>query len=102
MKKIEYVKLRSKERREMKIKINEDMNEKRVIEEEGVMVMSEEDEVSKDISKMRIGIINMMKKKVKKEKKIESIIGEKKIKVEMKIVRMKKKVERKKKEEKMI
>ena len=48
----------------MPIKIPDDLPASRVLEEEGVMVMTEADAVRQDIRPLRIGLLNLMPNKI--------------------------------------
>ena len=72
----------------MPIKIPDDLPASRVLEQEGVMVMSEADAVRQDIRPLRIGLLNLMPNKINTETQLARLIGATPLQVELTLVRI--------------
>ncbi len=79
---------RYEERREVPIKIPDDLPARRTLEAEGVVVMRETDAVRQDIRPMRIGLLNLMPNKIGTETQLARLLGATPLQVEMTLVRM--------------
>ena len=67
----------------MPIKIPNDLPARRVLEEEGVEVISEFDAVRQDIRPLRIALLNLMPDKIRTETQIARVVGSTPLQVEM-------------------
>lgn len=72
----------------MPIKIPDDLPASRVLEEEGVMVMTEADAIRQDIRPLRIGLLNLMPNKINTETQLARLIGSTPLQVELTLVRL--------------
>lgn len=76
------------DRRDVPIKIPDDLPARRTLEGEGVMVMGERDAVRQDIRPMRIGLLNLMPNKIRTETQLARLLGATPLQVELTLVRM--------------
>jgi len=67
----------------MPIKIPNDLPARRVLEEEGVEVISEFDAVHQDIRPLRVALLNLMPDKIRTETQIARVVGSTPLQVEM-------------------
>ena len=67
----------------MPIKIPNDLPARRILEEEGVEVISEFDAVRQDIRPLRIALLNLMPDKIRTETQIARVVGSTPLQVEM-------------------
>ncbi len=67
----------------MPIKIPNDLPARRILEEEGVAVISEFDAVRQDIRPLRIAMLNLMPDKIRTETQIARVVGSTPLQVEM-------------------
>ena len=67
----------------MPIKIHNDLPARRILEEEGVMVIRETDAIRQDIRPLRIALLNLMPNKIRTEAQIARLIGSTPLQVEM-------------------
>jgi homoserine O-succinyltransferase len=65
------------------IKIHNDLPARRILEEEGVMVIRETDAIRQDIRPLRIALLNLMPNKIRTEAQIARLIGSTPLQVEM-------------------
>ena len=72
----------------MPIKIPADLPAHDVLTREGVMVMSEETALRQDIRPLRIGLVNLMPKKVQTETQLARLIGATPLQIELTLIRM--------------
>lgn len=72
----------------MPIKIPSDLPAYDVLTNEGVMVMSEEDADRQDIRPLRIGLLNLMPKKIQTENQFARLIGATPLQIELSLIRM--------------
>jgi hypothetical protein len=79
---------RKEDRREMPIKIPDDLPARRTLEAEGVMVMRETDAVRQDIRPLRIGLLNLMPNKIRTETQLARLLGATPLQVELTLVRI--------------
>ena len=59
----------------MPIKIPQDLPAFDILDQEGVMVMSEDQAARQDIRALRIGLLNLMPKKIQTETQFARLIG---------------------------
>jgi len=72
----------------MPIKIPEDLPAHEVLKREGVMVMSENLAARQDIRPLRIGLLNLMPKKIQTETQFARLIGATPLQIELSLIRM--------------
>ncbi|PJE25944.1 homoserine O-succinyltransferase [Pseudooceanicola antarcticus] len=72
----------------MPIKIPEDLPAYDVLTREGVMVMSEDQAARQDIRPLRIGLLNLMPKKIQTENQFCRLIGATPLQIELSLIRM--------------
>ena len=72
----------------MPIRIPDDLPARATLDAEGVMVMSETDAVRQDIRPMRIGLLNLMPKKIVTETQIARLLGATPLQVELTLVKI--------------
>ena len=72
----------------MPIKIPDTLPAHDVLKREGVMVMSEETAIHQDIRPLRIGLVNLMPKKIQTETQLARLIGAGPLQIELTLIRM--------------
>ncbi len=72
----------------MPIKLPEDLPAYSVLSEEGVMVMSETQAARQDIRPLRIGLLNLMPKKIQTENQFARLIGATPLQIDLSLIRM--------------
>ncbi|UZD91961.1 homoserine O-acetyltransferase MetA [Cognatishimia activa] len=72
----------------MPIKLPSDLPAFDVLSREGVMVMSERDAARQDIRPLRIGLLNLMPKKIQTENQFARLIGATALQIELTLIRM--------------
>ena len=72
----------------MPIKIPADLPAYDVLTREGVMVMSEDQAARQDIRPLRIGLLNLMPKKIQTENQFARLIGATPLQIELNLIRM--------------
>ncbi len=72
----------------MPIKIPDDLPARATLEQEGVMVMTEELADRQDIRPLRIGMLNLMPNKIRTEAQFARLVGATPLQVELSLVRM--------------
>jgi homoserine O-succinyltransferase len=72
----------------MPIKIPADLPAYDVLTREGVMVMSEDQAARQDIRPLRIGLLNLMPKKIQTETQFSRLIGATPLQIELSLIRM--------------
>ncbi|MEL7255971.1 MAG: homoserine O-succinyltransferase [Pseudomonadota bacterium] len=72
----------------MPIKIPSDLPAYAVLTREGVMVMSDDDAARQDIRPLRIGLVNLMPKKIQTENQFARLIGATPLQIELSLIRM--------------
>ncbi|MBB95791.1 MAG: homoserine O-succinyltransferase [Rhodobacteraceae bacterium] len=72
----------------MPIKLPSDLPAYRTLQNEGVMVMPEDKAVHQDIRPMRIGLLNLMPKKIQTETQFARLLGATPLQVELTLMRM--------------
>ena len=72
----------------MPIKIPADLPAYSVLTREGVMVMSDDDAARQDIRPLRIGLVNLMPKKIQTENQFARLIGATPLQIEFSLIRM--------------
>ncbi len=72
----------------MPIKIPADLPAYEVLSREGVMIMSEDDALRQDIRPLRIGLLNLMPKKIQTENQFARLIGATPLQIELSLIRM--------------
>ena len=72
----------------MPIKLPSDLPAFRVLTREGVMVMSEDAAARQDIRPLRIGLLNLMPKKIQTENQFARLIGATPLQIELVLIRM--------------
>jgi len=72
----------------MPIKIPSDLPAYDVLKSEGVMVLSEDDAARQDIRPLRIGLLNLMPKKIQTETQFARLIGATPLQIELSLIRM--------------
>ncbi|WP_163849756.1 homoserine O-succinyltransferase [Pseudooceanicola aestuarii] len=72
----------------MPIKIPADLPAFEVLTREGVMVMAEENAARQDIRPLRIGLLNLMPKKIQTENQFARLIGATPLQIELSLIRM--------------
>ncbi|WGW02663.1 homoserine O-succinyltransferase [Tropicibacter oceani] len=72
----------------MPIKLPSDLPAFAVLQREGVMVMAEEQAARQDIRPLRIGLLNLMPKKIQTENQFARLIGATPLQIELSLIRM--------------
>src|SRR5210317_1851605 len=72
----------------MPIKIPENLPAYDVLTREGIMVMSEDQASRQDIRPLRIGLLNLMPKKIQTENQFARLIGATPLQIELTLIRM--------------
>jgi len=72
----------------MPIKIPSDLPAYAVLKSEGVMVLSDDDAARQDIRPLRIGLLNLMPKKIQTENQFSRLIGATPLQIELTLIRM--------------
>ena len=72
----------------MPIKLPEDLPAYSVLSEEGVMVMSDTQAARQDIRPLRIGLLNLMPKKIQTENQFARLIGATPLQIDFQLIRM--------------
>ncbi|RJE83709.1 homoserine O-succinyltransferase [Paracoccus onubensis] len=72
----------------MPITLNEDLPAYRILSEEGVMVMSPGRAAMQDIRPLRIGLLNLMPKKIQTENQFARLIGATPLQIDFQLIRM--------------
>ena len=72
----------------MPIKLPSDLPAFDVLTREGVMVMSEDQDARQDIRPLRIGLLNLMPKKIQTENQFARLIGATALQIELSLIRM--------------
>lgn len=72
----------------MPIKIPNDLPALRVLQQEGVTVMSESDAIRQDIRPLRIGLLNLMPTKIRTETQFARLLGATPLQIELTLVKM--------------
>jgi len=72
----------------MPITIPSDLPAFKVLSKEGVMVMSDSDAARQDIRPLRIGLLNLMPKKIQTENQFARLIGATPLQIELSLIRM--------------
>ncbi|EKE43506.1 homoserine O-succinyltransferase MetA [Oceaniovalibus guishaninsula JLT2003] len=72
----------------MPIKLPEDLPAFSVLQREGVMVMSEDQAARQDIRPLRIGLLNLMPKKIQTENQFARLIGATPLQIDLNLIRM--------------
>ncbi|GGL80170.1 homoserine O-succinyltransferase [Wenxinia marina] len=72
----------------MPIKLPADLPAYDVLSREGVMVMSEDQAMRQDIRPLRIGLLNLMPKKIQTENQFARLIGSTPLQIELSLIRM--------------
>lgn len=72
----------------MPIKIPADLPAFKVLKKEGVMVMSEHQAAHQDIRPLRVGLLNLMPKKIQTENQFARLIGATPLQIELSLIRM--------------
>jgi homoserine O-succinyltransferase len=72
----------------MPIKIPNDLPARSTLENEGVMVMTEDAAVRQDIRPLRIGLLNLMPNKIKTETQFARLVGATPLQVEMTLIKI--------------
>jgi homoserine O-succinyltransferase/O-acetyltransferase len=72
----------------MPIRIPNELPARRILEQEGVVVMPEESADRQDIRPLRIGLLNLMPNKIKTETQFARLIGASPLQVELSLVRI--------------
>ncbi|MFZ7090575.1 homoserine O-succinyltransferase [Primorskyibacter sp. 2E233] len=72
----------------MPIKLPSDLPAYDVLSREGVMVMAEEQAARQDIRPLRIGLLNLMPKKIQTENQFARLIGATPLQIELSLIRM--------------
>ncbi|MBZ8134722.1 homoserine O-succinyltransferase [Afifella sp. IM 167] len=72
----------------MPIKIPDHLPARRILEAEGLVVMSEADAVRQDIRPLRIGLLNLMPNKIHTEAQLARLLGATPLQIELTLVRM--------------
>ena len=76
------------DRRNVPIKIPDDLPARSILETEGVAVMRESDAVRQDIRPLRIGLLNLMPDKVSTETQLARLLGATPLQIELTLVRI--------------
>jgi homoserine O-succinyltransferase/O-acetyltransferase len=72
----------------MPIRIPDQLPARRILEQEGVMVMSEETANRQDIRPLRIGLLNLMPNKIKTETQFARLIGASPLQLELTLIKI--------------
>jgi len=72
----------------MPIKIPDNLPARATLEEEGVMVMSERSAARQDIRTLKIGLLNLMPKKIVTETQIARLVGATPLQIELTLIKM--------------
>lgn len=72
----------------MPIKIPTDLPARRTLEDEGVMLVTEDQAVRQDIRPLRIGLLNLMPNKIRTETQFARLIGATPLQVELSLIKM--------------
>ena len=72
----------------MPIKLPSDLPAYTVLQKEGVMVMSDDRAARQDIRPLRIGLLNLMPKKIQTENQFARLIGATPLQIELSLIRM--------------
>lgn len=72
----------------MPIKIPQDLPAFDILDQEGVMVMSEDQAERQDIRALRIGLLNLMPKKIQTETQFARLIGATPLQIELSLIKM--------------
>ena len=72
----------------MPIKIPNDLPARATLEQEGVMVMSEESAARQDVRPLRIGLLNLMPNKIKTETQFARLVGATPLQVELSLIKI--------------
>ena len=72
----------------MPIKLPENLPAYDVLSKEGIMVMGEDRASRQDIRPLRIGLLNLMPKKIQTENQFARLIGATPLQVELSLIRM--------------
>ncbi len=72
----------------MPIRIPNNLPARRILEKEGVMVMSTDEAGRQDIRPLRIGLLNLMPNKIKTETQFARLVGATPLQVDMSLIRM--------------
>jgi homoserine O-succinyltransferase len=72
----------------MPIRIPDDLPARKVLEREGVSIMTEETAARQDIRPLKIGLLNLMPEKIKTETQFARLIGATPLQVELRLVRI--------------
>ena len=72
----------------MPIKIPQDLPAFDILDKEGVMVMSEDQAARQDIRALRIGLLNLMPKKIQTETQFARLIGATPLQIELSLIKM--------------
>ena len=72
----------------MPITLNENLPAYRILSEEGVMVMSPGRAAIQDIRPLRIGLLNLMPKKIQTENQFARVIGATPLQIDFQLIRM--------------
>ena len=72
----------------MPIKIPQDLPAFAILDQEGVMVMSEDQAARQDIRALRIGLLNLMPKKIQTETQFARLIGATPLQIELSLIKM--------------
>ncbi len=72
----------------MPIRIPNDLPARRILEDEGVMVMTEDSASRQDIRPLRIALLNLMPNKIKTETQFARLVGASPLQVEFTLIRM--------------
>ena len=70
----------------MPIKIPQDLPAFDILDQEGVMVMSEDQAARQDIRALRIGLLNLMPKKIQTETQFARLIGATPLQIELSLI----------------
>ena len=72
----------------MPIKLPSDLPAYSVLQKEGVMEMSDDRAARQDIRPLRIGLLNLMPKKIQTENQFARLIGATPLQIELSLIRM--------------
>lgn len=72
----------------MPIRIPNELPARRILEKEGVMVMSEDSANRQDIRPLRIGLLNLMPNKIKTETQFARLVGASPLQVELSLIKI--------------
>ena len=71
----------------MPIKIPNDLPARRVLEQEGVRIISETDAIRQDVRPLRIALLNLMPDKIRTETQLARVLGATPLQIEMTLLR---------------